>query len=75
MTRYVLCCLLFINAGMAFAELHGDAWQLDSYIRLLGHEATLKVIREGRSVEDIEAAFETGLEDFRTRREQFLLYD
>ena len=55
--------------------LHGDTWQLDSYLRLLGNEATLAAIRDGRSVEDIEAVFEQDVEDFRTRRERFLLYD
>ena len=55
--------------------LHGDSWQIDSYLKLLGSEATLEAIRDGRSVEDIEAVFETDLENFRNRRKQFLLYD
>jgi len=55
--------------------LHGDDWQLDSYIRLLGNEATLEMIRDSRPVDDIEAAFEAGLHDFRIRRSRFLLYD
>ncbi|MEE8425743.1 MAG: hypothetical protein V3S15_00560, partial [Woeseiaceae bacterium] len=55
--------------------LHGDDWQLDSYIRLLGNDATLEVIRKGEPVARIEAAFEAGLAEFRIRRAQFLLYD
>jgi uncharacterized protein YbbC (DUF1343 family) len=55
--------------------LHGDSWQLDSYLRLLGNEATLEAIRDGRSVGDIEVAFAADLDDFRIRRQQFLLYD
>ncbi len=55
--------------------LHGDVWQLDSYIRLLGNDATLEVIREGESAADIQAAFAAGLAEFRIRRAKFLLYD
>lgn len=55
--------------------LHSDVWEYDSYLRLLGHEATFNVIREGGSLENIESAYEVGLADFRDRREKFLLYD
>ena len=55
--------------------LHGNIWEVNSYLRLLGSAATLKAIREGGSLDDIEAVFAADLADFRARREKFLLYD
>ncbi|MGH7201366.1 MAG: exo-beta-N-acetylmuramidase NamZ family protein, partial [Planctomycetaceae bacterium] len=54
--------------------LYPDAWEVKAYDRLLGDEATLNAVTEGKSVEEIEAGYREELEDFRKRRERFLIY-
>ena len=52
-----------------------DTWQTERYIRLLGNEATLSALLDGKSVADIKATYQSGLDAFIARRANFLLYD
>jgi uncharacterized protein YbbC (DUF1343 family) len=52
-----------------------DDWQTERYIRLLGNAATLAALIEGKSVHEIKAAYQHGLDDFIARRANVLLYE
>lgn len=52
-----------------------EVWQTERYIRLLGNAATLAALLDGKSVDEIKAAYQHGLDEFIARRANFLLYD
>jgi uncharacterized protein YbbC (DUF1343 family) len=49
-------------------------WDIDSYIKLLGNDAVLQAVRDGRSYAEILAIYNPGLENFKHRRTTYLLY-
>jgi uncharacterized protein YbbC (DUF1343 family) len=49
-------------------------WDIDSYIKLLGNDAVLQAVRDGRSYAEILAIYRPGLENFKRRRTAYLLY-
>jgi uncharacterized protein YbbC (DUF1343 family) len=68
-----------VTTGLSIArqlvlDYPGD-WQTDRYLRLLGNEATLAALLDGKSVAEIMAAYKTGLDEFIARRADYLLYD
>jgi len=65
---------LGIALALALREVHGDIWQVDRMKNLLVNQATLDMIKEGKSLNAILDSFLPGLEEFRTRREKVLLY-
>jgi len=65
---------LGIALALALREVHGDIWQVDRMKNLLVNQATLDMIKEGKSLNAILDSFRPGLEEFRTRREKVLLY-
>lgn len=65
---------LGIALALALREVHGDIWQVDRMKNLLVNQATLDMIKEGKSLNAILDSFQPGLEEFRTRREKVLLY-
>ena len=64
-----------LEIASALRRVYPEAWDIDSYERLLVHQATLDAVREGRPYTVIEAGYREGLEDFGIRRRAFLLYD
>ncbi len=52
-----------------------DDWQTESYLRLLGNAATLAALLDGKSMPEIRAAYQHGLDEFIARRASFLLYE
>jgi uncharacterized protein YbbC (DUF1343 family) len=64
-----------LEIALALQRRHGGNWEIDAYDRLLVSTATLDAIRAGRPFGAIEAAWQDALDDFRRRREPFLLYD
>jgi uncharacterized protein YbbC (DUF1343 family) len=52
-----------------------DNWQTERYNRLLGNTAVLDALLAGADLRSIEALYNDGLETFRKRRSEFLLYD
>jgi len=49
-------------------------WDIDSYIKLLGNDAVLQAVRDGRNYAGIVDIYRPGLEDFKRRRTAYLLY-
>jgi len=49
-------------------------WDIDGYGKLLGNDAVLGAVRDGRGYSEILAVYGPGLEDFERRREAYLLY-
>jgi uncharacterized protein YbbC (DUF1343 family) len=67
-----------IDIGLTLvAMLHRsypDDWQTKSLNRLLGNEATQKLLLEGKLGDDLVPAVTDGMNDFLRRREAFLMY-
>lgn len=53
---------------------YADTWDVDAYLFLLGNDQTMQAVRKGFPYADILASYEAGLNDFRQRREHYLLY-
>lgn len=68
-----------VVTGLAIALLlrthYPDAWKIERYGRLLGNQATLDAVTRNAPLDAAIDAFAPPLEDFRKRRENFLLYD
>ena len=68
-----------LRTGLTLAttlrRLYPDSWQTGSLNRLLADERTRDGILADRAVAEIRAGYEAELEDFKTRREAFLLYE
>jgi len=68
-----------VRTGLAIARQlrlrYPDAWDADTYGRLLANRATLEALLAGAETADIESAFAAGLQAFRERRAAFLLYE
>ena len=68
-----------VRTGLEIASTlrkhYPEAWDIDSYDRLLVHQATLDAVRAGRPYTEIKTGYREGLEDFVIRRRAFLLYD
>ena len=68
-----------VRTGLEIASTlrkhYPEAWDIDSYDRLLVHQATLDAVRAGRPYTEIKTDYREGLEDFVIRRRAFLLYD
>jgi uncharacterized protein YbbC (DUF1343 family) len=67
-----------VSMGLEIARqlhlLYPREWNVAGYESLLGNRAVYEALRSGKSVAELEALYRPGLDDFRKRREQFLLY-
>ncbi len=54
--------------------LHPEEWKIDGYARLLGNDAVLNALREGKTAAEIEQSYQDDLAQFLKRRENYLLY-
>ena len=63
-----------LHVAVQLRQLHPDDWQASAYGRLLGNQAVLDALLDGRSVAELEAIAEADIEAFVKRREAFLLY-
>jgi len=59
----------------ALRRLHSEQWEAKGYDRLLGNQATLQALLDGKSAEAIEEVAREGISDFIRRRQKYLLYD
>jgi uncharacterized protein YbbC (DUF1343 family)/CubicO group peptidase (beta-lactamase class C family) len=59
----------------ALRRLYPDKWDAKAYDRLLGNQATLKAILDGKPAEEIEAIARDDVADFVRRRQKHLLYE
>jgi uncharacterized protein YbbC (DUF1343 family) len=63
-----------LEVAVQIWRLHPEDWKIDGYARLLGNDAVLNALREGKSAAEIEASYQGDLARFLERREAFLLY-
>lgn len=67
-----------IDIGLTVAQtlhrLYPEEFGLDKFNRLLGHRSTVEAIRSGKSLDEIRQTWAIDLNEFKRRRESFLLY-
>jgi len=67
-----------LRAGLEIAlrlrRNYPQKWEIDGYIKLLGNDAVLRAVRDGRSYADILDIYQPGLEEFKRRRPAYLIY-
>ncbi len=67
-----------VRVGLEMAcqlrQLYPDKWQRDHYNRLLADQAVFDAVNDGRSAAEIRDLYTDELNEFRRRREKFLLY-
>jgi len=67
-----------LRTGLEIALLlrrgYPQQWDIDSYTRLLGNDAVLQAVRNGRSYAEIRAIYGPELEAFKQRRARYLVY-
>jgi len=64
-----------IQIAIQLQRLYPQIWEIDMYDRLLGNEATLGAIRQGRPYKEIETIYSAGLLEYMFRRLQYLIYE
>jgi uncharacterized protein YbbC (DUF1343 family) len=67
-----------VRVGLEIARqlrrLFADSWDAPAYDRLLGSKAVHEAVLAGEAVDEIEAIYAQGLQEFLRRRSPFLLY-
>ncbi len=63
------------SLARALREIYADDWKTDSYLRLLGHEATHTAVVGAKTMVEIRDAASLGVGDFMRRREKYLIYE
>jgi uncharacterized protein YbbC (DUF1343 family) len=67
-----------VRTGLTMAvelrRLYPNDWAVDRYSRLLVHAATLAGVKAGKSVEELERGWQPALDEFKARRQKYLLY-
>jgi uncharacterized protein YbbC (DUF1343 family) len=67
-----------VHVGLEIARqihiLYPKEWTVAPVESLLGNHAVYEALRSGKSVAEMEALYRPGLDEFRKRRERFLLY-
>jgi uncharacterized protein YbbC (DUF1343 family) len=68
-----------VRTGLTIAaelrRLYPNDWQVDRFNRLLLHAATLAGVKAGTPVAELERGWQKELEEFRVRRQNYLLYE
>jgi uncharacterized protein YbbC (DUF1343 family)/CubicO group peptidase (beta-lactamase class C family) len=63
-----------LEIAVALHSLFSADWKVDSYLRLLANADVLSRLKSGESAAEITNSLKTSLDQFRTRRSKFLLY-
>lgn len=67
-----------VRTGLAVActlrRLYPEAWKVKNYDRLLAHKATFEALQANTKWQDLEKAWQPGLEAFMQVRQRYLLY-
>jgi uncharacterized protein YbbC (DUF1343 family) len=66
--------LFGIELISALYRLYGDRFQIDRTVSMIGSRASLDAIKAQTDPRDIARSWTPGLDDFRVRREKYLLY-
>jgi uncharacterized protein YbbC (DUF1343 family)/CubicO group peptidase (beta-lactamase class C family) len=64
-----------LTLALTLQRFHGEKFASDKMKHLLESAPTLEAIKAGKSLSDIKSTWTAGIEDFRQRREKFLLYE
>ena len=59
----------------ALRKLHPDEWDMKPYIRLLGNDAVLAAVQDGKPADEILEVARDGVNEFLRRRQTHLLYE
>lgn len=60
--------------AVALCKIFASEWPSERYGRLLVNDAVLELVRRADAPEAVQKAWQSGLDDFRRRRAQYLLY-
>ncbi|HEY1173726.1 MAG TPA: exo-beta-N-acetylmuramidase NamZ domain-containing protein [Verrucomicrobiae bacterium] len=67
-----------VDIGILIAStlhrMYPNDYDLNKFKKLLGHDATIEMIREGKSVKEIRKSWEPAVKEFMKRRKEFLIY-
>ncbi len=63
-----------IEIARALRALYPTEWKVDSYLRLLANTQTLEAVKRGQTTMEIVRAWQSALDDFKTKRAGVLLY-
>jgi len=67
-----------LSAGLEIAlqlrRLYPEAWQADAYARLLNHARTLEGVQALQSRAELQAGYQSQLDQFLDRRARYLMY-
>jgi uncharacterized protein YbbC (DUF1343 family) len=66
--------LLGLELMAALWRLHGDRFQIDRTVGMLGSRASLDAVKAGGDPKDIAQSWQPGIDDFVQRRKKYLLY-
>jgi uncharacterized protein YbbC (DUF1343 family)/CubicO group peptidase (beta-lactamase class C family) len=64
-----------LQIAVSLHELYEDSWDTKSLNRLLANKAVRDAILAGKSVDDITDLWTNDLQQFKTRRQRYLLYE
>lgn len=67
-----------VRVGLTIAvelhQLYPQEWQLEGFMRLLGHQATWDAVKRGATIEEMEKLWQPELVGFLEKRRKYLLY-
>jgi len=63
-----------ITLALTLQRLHPNEFALEKVQPLMRHAPTIDAIKAGKSLTEIKQSWASGLEDFKKRREKFLIY-
>ncbi len=63
-----------LEIALQLRRSYPEQWEIDNYIKLLGSDAVLQAIRDGRSYTDILDIYSPELDNFKRRRLAYLIY-
>ncbi len=66
--------LVGLELAATIRSLHPKEWQTQHLNRLLGNQAAMKAVLEGKAGEELDVVIADGISDFLRRRQAFLIY-
>jgi uncharacterized protein YbbC (DUF1343 family) len=63
-----------LEIAVLLRRLHPQEWDVDAFLRLSGNAELLEALKTGQSVEELMEVSTRGLDEYRTRRANYLLY-
>jgi len=63
-----------VEIAVALRKLYPLDWKMEKYLNLIVNQTSFDKIKRGDAPEEIERAWQKGLDEFKKRRAQFLIY-